>query len=52
MAMILLHDIEVLNQPELGATKPAFRVVVESLGYEPTLEYRPRQPLAIATLAA
>ena len=40
MAMILLHDIEVLNQPELGATKPAFRVVVESLGYEPTLEYR------------
>ena len=41
MAMILLHDVEVLNQPKLGATKPAFREVVESLGYEPTLEYRP-----------
>ena len=40
MAMILLHDVEVLNQPKLGATKPAFRVVVESLGYEPTLEYQ------------
>ena len=40
MAMLLLHDVEVLNQPMLGATKPAFRVVVESLGYEPTLEYR------------
>ena len=40
MAMILLHDVEVLKQPKLGATKPAFRVVVESLGYEPTLEYR------------
>ena len=31
MTMILLHDVEVLNQPKLGATKPAFRVVVESL---------------------
>ena len=40
MAMILLHDVEVLNQPKLGATKLAFRIVVESLGYEPTLEYR------------
>jgi len=39
MVMLLLHDVEVLNQPELGATKPAFRVVVQSLGYEPTLEY-------------
>lgn len=40
MVMLLLHDVEVLNQPALGATKPAFRVVVQSLGYEPTLEYR------------
>lgn len=40
MIMLLLHDVEVLNQPALGATKPAFRVVVQSLGYEPTLEYR------------
>lgn len=40
MIMLLLHDVEVLNQPQLGATKPAFRVVVQSLGYEPTLQYR------------
>ena len=39
MAMILLHDVEVMNQPTLGATKPAFKVVVQSLGYEPTLHY-------------
>jgi len=40
MVMLLLHDVEVLNQPTLGATKPAFKVVVQSLGYEPTLLYR------------
>ncbi len=40
MVMLLLHDVEVLNQPELGATKPAFKDVVQSLGYKPTLKYR------------
>lgn len=40
MVMLLLHDVEVLNQPALGATKPAFKVVVQSLGYEPTLKYQ------------
>ena len=40
MVMLLLHDVEVLNQPFLGTTKPAFKTVVQSLGYEPTLEYR------------
>ena len=40
MVMLLLHDVEVLNQPGLGTTKPAFREVVQSLGYEPTLAYR------------
>ena len=39
MVMLLLHDVEVLNQPVLGTTKPAFKVVVQSLGYEPTLKY-------------
>ena len=39
MVMILLHDVEVLNQPTMGATKPAFKVVVQSLGYQPTLLY-------------
>ena len=39
MAMILLHDVEVMNQPTLGTTKPAFKIVVQSLGYEPTLRY-------------
>jgi len=39
-AMILLHDVEVLNQPTVGTTKPAFRNVVVGLGYEPTLQYR------------
>ena len=45
MVMLLLHDVEVLNQPVLGATKPAFKVVVQSLGYEPTLEYRQQRQL-------
>lgn len=40
MVMLLLHDVEVLNQPDLGATKPAFKVIVQALGYEPTLEYQ------------
>jgi len=40
MAMILLHDVEVLNQPLMGTTKKAFSAVVESLGYKPTLDYR------------
>ena len=43
MVMILLHDVEVLNQPSLGATKPAFKIVVQSLGYEPTLGYQQRR---------
>lgn len=48
MAMILLHDVEVMNQPTLGATKPAFKAVVQSLGYEPTLRYvQQRQRLGL-----
>lgn len=43
MVMLLLHDVEMLNQPTLGATKPAFKRVVESLGYEPTLNYIPQR---------
>ena len=39
MFMILLQDVEVHNVPELGPTKPAFRDVVRSLGYEPSLNY-------------
>ena len=39
MFLVLLHDVEVINNPELGATKPAFKVIVESLGYEPTTKY-------------
>ena len=41
MVMVLLHDVEVHNQPQLGATKPAFKVVVEAIGYEPTRNYMP-----------
>ena len=37
MFLVLLHDVEVINNPDLGATKPAFKEVVETLGYEPTL---------------
>ena len=40
MVVLLLHDVEVLNQPNLGPTTQAFKVVVQSLGYEPTLEYK------------
>ena len=40
MFLVLLHDVEVINNPDLGATKPAFKEVVETLGYEPTLEYK------------
>ena len=39
MFLVLLHDVEVINNPELGATKPAFKIVVESLGFEPTTKY-------------
>ncbi len=40
MFLVLLHDVEVINNPDLGATKPAFKEVVETLGFEPTLEYK------------
>lgn len=40
MFLVLLHDVEVINNPELGATKQAFKEVVETLGYEPTTNYR------------
>lgn len=39
MFLVLLHDVEVINNPGLGTTKEAFRRVVEMLGYEPTLAY-------------
>ena len=48
MVVLLLHDVEVLNQPNLGPTTQAFKVVVQSLGYEPTLEYKQqRQQLGL-----
>lgn len=40
MFLVLLHDVEVINNPALGATKPAFKEVVEGLGYEPTTKYK------------
>lgn len=40
MLMILLQDVEVNNVPDKGPTKPAFRDVVRSLGYEPTIDYK------------
>lgn len=40
MFLVLLHDVEVINNPGLGPTKEKFRRVVETLGYEPTLAYR------------
>lgn len=39
MFMMLLHDVEVYNVPHLGPTKPAFRDVVRSIGYDPSLSY-------------
>lgn len=40
MIMILLQDVEVNNVPNMGPTKPAFRDVVRSLGYDTTLDYK------------
>jgi len=37
--LILLQDIEVINNPRLGATKPAYAQFVTQLGYTPTLNY-------------
>lgn len=37
--LILLQDIEVINNPQLGATKPAYSQYVRQLGYRPTLNY-------------
>ena len=43
MCLMLLQDVEVKNVPTLGPTKPAFRDVVRSLGYEPSVEYREKR---------
>ena len=43
MFLVLLHDVEVINNPDLGATKTAFKEVVETLGFDPTLEYKERR---------
>lgn len=40
MSLILLHDVEVKNNPSLGPTKPAFRDVVRRIGYEPSCKYQ------------
>jgi hypothetical protein len=37
--LILLQDIEVINNPSMGATKPAYAQFVLQLGYTPTLNY-------------
>lgn len=38
--LILLQDIEVINNPGLGPTKPAFDIFVRELGYKATKEYQ------------
>lgn len=38
--LLLLHDVEVINNPSLGAMKPAFREVVQTLDYDSTLNYK------------
>ena len=43
MCLMLLQDVEVKNVPTLGPTKPAFRDVVRSLGYEPSVEYKEKR---------
>ena len=39
MCLMLLQDVEVKNVPSQGPTKPAFRDVVRSVGYEPSKAY-------------
>ena len=40
ICLVLLHDVETCNVPSLGPTKPAFRDIVRSIGYEPSSLYK------------